>query len=197
MSQSSERQPEARIRHRAVRPTADVSDRALVRKAAEGDVASFEVLVRRHQLEVFRLCLNMVGNRADAADVSQEVFFTAWRAVGRFHGDSSFKTWLYRIATNHSLKFLRRRAVPRDAVEDQASPWGRPEGELEAAETMKAVSRAVASLTPEQRAPLLLREVEGLNYSEIAQVLGLSVSAVKSRINRARVELAAAMEGAS
>ena len=175
---------------------AEVSDRALVGQVVTGNIEAFEQLVRRHQLRIYRLCLNMLGSEGDAAEVTQDVFFTVWRTVGKFRGDSSFSTWLYRVATNHCLKFLRRGTLITVPLRDQAGSSGQPEGEFEARQTSKRVSEAVAALTPEQRAPLLLREVEGLGPEQIAEILGLTIAAVKSRLNRARVQLAMALEDA-
>jgi RNA polymerase sigma-70 factor (ECF subfamily) len=133
-------------------------------------------------------------NESDAAEAAQDVFFTVWRSIGKFRGDSKLSTWLYRVATNRCLKVLRQRKHSTVPLVDRAGVEGLPEGEFEAKQTTELVARAIASLTPEQRAPLLLREVEGLTYEEIARVLDVSISAVKSRLNRARVEIASVLE---
>lgn len=173
---------------------AEVTDSVLVVRAANGDIDAYEHLVRRYQRRVFRHCLNMLGNEGDAAEAAQDVFFTVWRSLGGFRGGSAFSTWLYRIATNRCLKLLRQRKPPSMPLADQAGSSGDPGAELEAQQVGETIGRAVAALTPEQRAPLLLREVEGLTYEEIARILGLSTAAVKSRLNRARVALAVALE---
>jgi RNA polymerase sigma-70 factor (ECF subfamily) len=173
---------------------AKVADSLLVVRASDGDIEAFEQLVRRYQAPIYRHCLNMLGNEGDAAEAAQDVFFTVWRSLGRFRGDSAFSTWLYRVATNRCLKALRQRPRPTVPLVEQEGSLGLPEGEFEGKQTGELVSRAVASLTPQQRAALLLREVEGLSYEQIARVLGVSVAAVKSRLNRARVEIAMAME---
>jgi RNA polymerase sigma-70 factor (ECF subfamily) len=162
----------------------------LVTRAAEGDVNAFEELVRRYQLPIYRLCLGMLGNRHDAEDAAQDAFLTAWRAVGRFRGESKFSTWLYRLAVNRCLRQLSRRPAPAGEITERAGSLGDPEAEFEAVERMGAIAAAVGRLTPEQRVPFILREVEGLTYNEIAEVLGVTMTAVKSRLNRARVELA-------
>jgi RNA polymerase sigma-70 factor (ECF subfamily) len=173
---------------------AKVPDSVLVVRAANGDIDAYELLVRRYQLPIYRHCLNMLGNEGDAAEAAQDVFFTVWRSLSRFRGDSAFSTWLYRIATNRCLKALRRRPQPTIPLVEQTTSLGLPEKEFEGKEADELVARAVASLTPQQRAALLLREVEGLTYEQIAKVLGVSVAAVKSRLNRARMEIALAME---
>ena len=175
---------------------AEVSDAALVTRTAQGDIQAFETLVRRYQIPVFRLCVNMLGNEADASDVSQDVFFTLWRSISTFRGDSAFSTWVYRIATNHCLKALRKRHATRPVASPHVSSHGQPEAEFEAKEMSQRISDAVSDMTDGQRAAFVLREAQGLSYAEIATILDCSVAAVKSRLNRARVELAQALEEA-
>jgi len=168
----------------------------LVARAAGGDLQAFEALVRRYQLPIFRLCLGILGNRSDAEDAAQDTFFTAWRALGRFRADARFSTWLYRLATNRCLKQLSRRPVPSVELTERPGSHGQPEAEYEARQRLEATAAAVARLSPERRVPLILREVEGLSYNEIAEVLGVSMTAVKSRINRARGEVARTLDEA-
>jgi RNA polymerase sigma-70 factor (ECF subfamily) len=132
----------------------------------------------------------MLGDTHAGEDAAQDAFFAAWRSLGRFRQDAKFSTWLYRIAMNRCLRDLRRRKDPPGRVpEDLPTSRGVPETELETAESIRAVSVAVALLAAERRIPLLLREVEGLSYDQIAEVLGVSMTAVKSRIYRARLDL--------
>jgi RNA polymerase sigma-70 factor, ECF subfamily len=166
------------------------TDLLLVQRAAGGDVGAFEMLVRRYQLGVFRLCVRMLEDRQAAEDAAQDVFLVAWRSMGRFRGEAKFSTWLYRIATNRCLRELRRRAPTLELPEGLAATEGVPHLVVEAAEGLAAVGAAMGRLSLEQRMALLLREVEGLSYDQIAEVLGVSVAAVKSRIYRARVEVA-------
>jgi RNA polymerase sigma-70 factor (ECF subfamily) len=166
------------------------SDLFLAQRAAEGDLAAFESLVRRHQLPILRLCTNLLGDPHAAQDAAQDTFLTAWRAIGRFRGDARFSTWLYRIATNRCLKELKRRPPDPGAMPELVSKEGLPHEELEKREQATTVSAAVGRLSPEQRAPFLLRDVEDLPYSEIAEILGVSMAATKSRIYRARCDLA-------
>jgi RNA polymerase sigma-70 factor (ECF subfamily) len=130
---------------------AKVADSLLVLRAADGDIDAFEQLVRRYQQPIYRHCLNMLGNEGDASEAAQDVFFTVWRSLGRFRGDSAFSTWLYRVATNRCLKALRQRPQPTVPLVEQKSSLGLPEGEFEGKQTAQLVSRAIASLTPEQR----------------------------------------------
>lgn len=172
-------------------------DDQLTARAATGDLQAFEALVRRYQLPIYRLCLRMLGNRADAEEAAQDTFLMAWRALSRFRGESLFSTWLYRIATNRCLKHLQRRLETDGPLPERASDYGNPEEELEADQRLRATTAAIGRLTPEQRAVFLLREVEGMQYGEIAAVMGITVSAVKSRLSRARVELANSLEAGS
>jgi RNA polymerase sigma-70 factor, ECF subfamily len=167
-------------------------DLLLVRRASGGDVRAFEVLVRRYQLPIIRLCVGMLGDRHAAEDAAQDVFFSAWRSLGQFRGGAQFSTWLYRIATNQCLRDIRRRPAQATQLPEglPAAEGSAPHSRLEAAEGAAAVSAAVARLSPEQRVALLLRELEGLSYDQIAEVLGVSMAAVKSRIYHARIELA-------
>ena len=166
------------------------SDLLLVQRASGGDVRAFEVLVRRYQLPIIRLCVGMLGDRHAAEDAAQDVFFSAWRSLGRFRGDAQFSTWLYRIATNQCLRDIRRR--PRQTAqlpEDLPAAEGAPQSARGGRGGRRGQRRggpAVAGTT----CRAALREVEGLSYDQIAEVLGVSMPAVKSRIYHARVELA-------
>ena len=142
----------------------------------------------------------MKGNDEDAADLTHEVFLSAWRSLSRFQEQSSFGTWIYRMATNASIDFLRREkrrqvlsmTMEEDSEERQAQvPDERysPHRLLEQKEARQAVADALAALSPEHRQVLVLREMEGLSYQEIGQLLGLEEGTVKSRIARARLAL--------
>ncbi|MCA1700472.1 MAG: sigma-70 family RNA polymerase sigma factor [Actinobacteria bacterium] len=164
----------------------------LVRAAQLGDLYAFEELVRRHRTRIYRVALRMLANPADAEDAAQDAFLQCWSALPRFRAESSFSTWLVQIVTNRCLNMLRSRRAEAFAVPNVE----RPERSTEVVETraeLEALERALVGLTPEQRAPLVLREVEGLSYEEIAYVLEVTVPAVKGRIHRARLELVAAM----
>jgi RNA polymerase sigma-70 factor (ECF subfamily) len=172
----------------------EVNDHQLAARAGAGDLQAFEVLVRRYQLRIYRLCLRMIAERRDAEEAAQDTFLTAWRSMGRFRGESQFSTWLYRIATNRCLKHLQRRPDPAARLPERPSSHGNPEAELDADQQLRATTAAINRLTPEQRAVFLLRHVEAMNYDQIAAVMGITMSAVKSRLNRARVELAGSLE---
>ena len=174
-----------------------------MRRVLEGDVNAFEDLVTEHEKGVYAIAQRMTGNAEDAADMTQETFIKAYNSLSSFRGDSKFSVWLYRIATNVCLDFLRsrsRKPTVSPSVEDDdgeetqmdiADESQSPEQLLERGLTRDAVRRGLKSLSPEYRQILLLREIQGLSYEEIAEALVLEVGTVKSRIFRARKRLCA------
>jgi RNA polymerase sigma-70 factor, ECF subfamily len=166
-----------------------VADRVLVDAARAGDVEAFEVLVRRHQGGVYRVAVRLLGSDADAQDATQETFVRAWRGLGRFRGESAVSTWLYRIVTNRCLNVIVARRPAESLDPALPSVGSDPAAIAEQRERFAAVAREVASLPPEQRAALVLRDFEGLSYEEVAAALEVSVAAVKGRIHRARLSV--------
>lgn len=177
-----------------------MTEQELIHSARKGDSMAFGELMQAHQDKIYTLCYRMTGNAEDAADLTQEVFLSAWRSLSRFQEQSSFGTWIYRMATNASIDFLRREkrrqvlsmTMEEDSEERQAQvPDERysPHRLLEQKEARQAVADALAALSPEHRQVLVLREMEGLSYQEIGQLLGLEEGTVKSRIARARLAL--------
>lgn len=177
-----------------------MTEAELIQAARSGDQEAFARLVETHQGKVYALAYRMTGNREDAADLTQEAFLNAWRGLASFQSQSAFATWLYRLTSNACIDFLRREkrrsalsiTVEDDAQERQAEiPDLRhsPEQELERQESRQAVRQGLAALSSEHREVLVLRELEGLSYQEIAQQLGLEEGTVKSRIAWARMSL--------
>ena len=174
---------------------------AIVRKVLGGDANAFETLVLEYEKNVYNIALRMTGNSEDAADMTQEAFIKAYNSLQSFRGDSKFSVWLYRIVSNVCLDFLRsknRRPTVSLSVEDDdgedtqldvADESQSPELLLDRKLTREGVRRGLDSLPPDYRQILLLREIQGLSYDEIAQALGLEVGTVKSRIFRARKRL--------
>lgn len=174
---------------------------AIVRKVLDGDANAFETLVLEYEKNVYNIALRMTGNSEDAADMTQEAFIKAYNSLQAFRGDSKFSVWLYRIVSNVCLDFLRsknRRPTVSLSVEDDdgedtqldvADESQSPELLLDRKLTRESVRRGLDSLPPDYRQILLLREIQGLSYDEIAQALGLEVGTVKSRIFRARKRL--------
>lgn len=183
----------------------DDPDRELVERWRSGDVAAFESLVRRHERRVFRLLLRMLGNRAEAEDVAQETFLNLHRHGHRFRFEARFSTFVYRVAANAALN--RKRSVIRGQAREQAlarhhadgidppSMPRDPESAAVGAELSARVQDALVQLSPTLRLPLVLYDIEGLPYGEIARVLELAEGTVKSRIHRARQALRELLEG--
>ena len=176
-----------------------MTEQELVARARRGDESAFEALVTENEKRIYNLCRRLTGNQEDAAELTQEAFLNAWRGLGRFQGESSFSTWLYRLATNACIDFLRKEkrrqslsmTVSLDDEEEARQvelPDERyaPEGALERAEARRAVAEGLERLTLEHRQVLVMREIHGLSYAEIGQVLDLDLGTVKSRIARAR-----------
>ncbi len=170
-----------------------LTDADLVSRAQAGQLDAFEELVRRHRLASYRVALRMLGDESDAEDATQDAFVQAWRNLGGFRSDAAFSTWMYRIVTNRCLNLLRARRRTEPLSERHEAPTARPDRIAEARWQVEDLKLAIGRLTPEQRGPLVLRELEGCSYEEIAEALDVSISAVKSRLHRARLELLAAM----
>jgi RNA polymerase sigma-70 factor (ECF subfamily) len=177
-------------------PSDTWGDETLVARAREGDTRAFEALVRRYQGPIYRLAVRMLNDAAEAEDVTQEVFVTAWRRLPGIQEDKAVRAWLYRIATNRCLNILRARKPTAPLQEETipaANPATSPEARAEANERLAALRTALGQLTAEQRACWLLREVEELSYAEIAAILHTTPQAVRGRLARARAELGEAM----
>lgn len=153
-----------------------------------GDGDAFALLVKRHLPGVYGLALSMMGNTQDAEDACQEVFLNAYRALGRFQGRSSVKTWLFRITLNKCLKMRRKRARVQAAPleESLASPNPGPEYLSEDMETIEALQEALDGLPATLRTAAVLRFARGLTYGEIANILDIPVGTVRSRLHAAR-----------
>jgi RNA polymerase sigma-70 factor (ECF subfamily) len=165
-------------------------------RAGEGDAGAFEELVVRHQDQVYRLALRMLGSAAEAEDVTQEAFLAAWRGLPTLREQGAFGGWLYRLAVNRCLNVLRARR-PSAEVDLEALRSTRaaeqPEAAAESGAQMAALAEALQLLTPEQRACWILRELHGCSYGEIAQIVGVTTTAVRGRIARSRAVLAEVM----
>ena len=178
-----------------------MTEQELIRRAKGGDQSAFEQLVLDHQNRVFTLAFRMVNDREEAADLAQEAFLKAWQGLPAFQGDSSFGTWLHRLATNVCIDFLRRQKRRKEiepivSLDDEEAGWAEPADpeqdphrQLERAELSRAVARGLEALPDAQRQILVMRELSGLSYQEIGEALDLDLGTVKSRIARARLAL--------
>ncbi|MCU1346153.1 MAG: putative polymerase subfamily sigma factor [Acidimicrobiia bacterium] len=169
----------------------DADDHELVRHAQAGDRASLEQLLRRHHDRIWAIARRIVGNDADAADATQEALLAVVRGLPRFDGRSAFTTWMYRVVTNTCLDELRRRnRRPRPVETFPEASHVDPDP----VEHM-VIDAALAELSPEFRAAVVLRDVAGLDYAAIAEVLNIPPGTVRSRIARGRAALAVALTG--
>src|SRR5262244_584107 len=180
--------------------SADVSDLSLVRRVQRGDKGAFDALVLKYQHKVVKLVMRYVRNPAEAEDIAQEAFIKAYRALPQFRGDSAFYTWLYRIAINTAKNaVVSRDRSPieynidrNDATEESYDMQGRmkdsetPEGLVLTDEIRSTVNAAIEALPEDLKTAIVLRELEGLSYEEIAAAMDCPVGTVRSRIFRAR-----------
>ena len=186
-----------------------MEDEALVARARAKDVAAFEELVARYEDKLYRLAMRFVRNETDAQEILQEAFLSAWKNLPSFEGRAQFGSWMYRVTVNAALMLLRSRnrhpEVDVDEIEpttlseavDQAShvsgnlgDWSqRPDNQLQSEELRKHIQKAVDALPAGLRTVFLLRDVEELSTEDTAEMLGLSVPAVKTRLHRARLTL--------
>lgn len=174
----------------------------LIKKAAKGDVDAFEMLIEEYQKKVYNIALGILKNHDDANDIAQEVFIKIFKSIKNFKGESSFSTWIFRITTNACLDEIRKRKnnqtvstdenivlddgeVTKQIIDDGPSP----DEIYEKNELKKYVAKAISNLGEEHRTVIVLRDIQGFSYDEIADILDCPKGTVKSRINRARLML--------
>ena len=173
---------------------ADLDAPAFLARLRSGDGRAFEDLVRAYQHRVFGVAMRMLGSAAEAEEIAQEVFVRAHRALGEFRGDAKLSTWLYAIASRLCLTRLHssERSMIRQGEEGLirlAHPASGPDGALEQSELETALHRAISELPDERRIVVVLRDLEGLSYEEIAAALDIELGTVRSRLHRARMDL--------
>jgi len=176
-------------------------DEVLVKRAQQGDTAAFDELVRRYTSIVYRVLYKILRHEEDTQDALQDTFVSAYRALPRFRQDARFSTWIYRIATNAALMKARARKNNLVSLDhptedpDAQSAWelpdwsATPDEEIMTGETRRIMEDAIQALPPEQRAAFVLHDIQDLSSAETAQAMGITVSAVNSRLHRARVFL--------
>lgn len=177
------------------------TDQAVVERVIKGDVDAFSILVNRYQDRIYSVALNYVGNPEDAIDVTQDAFLKAYTKLRTFDSASAFYTWLYRIAINAAIDFLRKRkSRPAESLDDEKfseigyepasiDPSADPERVAVRAEQARLLKKAISSLSEKLRTAIILHDVEGLSQEEVAEILKIPVGTVKSRVSRARFEL--------
>ena len=178
----------------------DATETGLVARAQAGDMHAFEQLASAHADRLFAVLLRLLGDRAEAEDVAQEVLLRAWRGISRFHGRSLFFTWLYRIAVNEANRSLDKNArrpvtVPLDegVLGVPAPAGGEPSRRVEQLELREALDKALRELPLTYRTAIVLRDVEGLCTRDAAEITGVSEAAFKSRLHQARLKVRAAL----
>ncbi|MEN8773085.1 MAG: sigma-70 family RNA polymerase sigma factor [Akkermansiaceae bacterium] len=184
----------------------EIPDHKLIEACQKGDARAFETLVTRHRGKVYAMVQNMIKNEADAWDLSQEVFLKVWKALPKFEARAKFSTWLYRITHNVVYDWLRKRKIDSAGELDDGilnegdiaagarttpTPMARPDQALANAELGERINAALATLNAEHRETVLLREVQGFDYKEIAKVMECSLGTVMSRLYYARKKLQA------
>lgn len=183
------------------------NDRILLEKAKSGDINAFEKLVEAYQKKIYNICLRMIGNADDAYDLAQEVLIRIYKSINGFKEQSSLSTWVYRITTNVCLDEIRKRKLKRTVSLDQdirlddseikreiVSDDPPPDELAEKKEIKKTVASAINMLNEEHRTVIVLRDIQGFSYEEIAKITNCPEGTVKSRINRARQALKIILE---
>ena len=176
-----------------------MDEKHILARARRGELPAFEELVRRHEKRVYAVALRSSGSPEDAEDITQEVFLRAWRSIEEFRGDSGFSTWLFRITMNLCVDHARHKhAQPQtqplvmgeeESERPLPDPAPPPEEHLDNSELGRELAAALDEVSEEHRRIVLLRDVSGMSYTEIAEVLEISEGTVKSRLSRARIAL--------
>ena len=178
-------------------------EKKLLRYAIKGDVESFEKLIERYQSKAYNIALRMIGNEEDAKDVIQDAFIKIYRSLHKFRGDSSFYTWIYRIVTNTCYDFIKKQNKRNNntisltnyqnslegEVEDIKDERHQPDIIMDSKEDSTHILDCLHKLSYDHKTVIILRDIQGFSYDEIAQILNCSEGTVKSRINRARISL--------
>lgn len=171
-----------------------MNERELIARLQKRDEAAFEELIRQYEKKVYTLCFRMCGNSEDAEEAAQDAFLALWRGIDRFRQESSLSTWIYRLATNACIDTLRRRKKQSGSVSlddeelfvDAVDTSPQPQETVEHRETQKLLQEGLSALPEEYRKVLILREIEGLSYTVIAESASIELGTVKSRISRGR-----------
>jgi RNA polymerase sigma-70 factor (ECF subfamily) len=179
--------------------TSEMNEAEAIRLAQQGDAGAFERIYRLHSRRVYALCLRMVGNTAEAEDLTQDAFLQLFRKIGTFRGESAFSTWLHRLAVNVVLMKLRKKTLPETSLEESTDPEdesGGPKREIGAPDLLLTGSidrvhleRAIKQLPPGYRQVFVLHDVQGFEHNEIAGLMECSIGNSKSQLHKARMRL--------
>jgi len=179
--------------------TGDTPEPDLIRLAQQGDATAFEALYQLHNRRVYSLCLRMVGNTAEAEDLTQEAFLQLFRKIATFRGESAFSTWLHRLAVNVVLMKLRKKSGKETSLEQVTDPdeesgtprrdFGTLDIRLSGSLDRVNLQRAVEQLPPGYKAVFVLHDVQGFEHNEIAEIMGCSIGNSKSQLHKARMRL--------
>ena len=186
-------------RVRRVETPGELPEAEAIRLAQAGNAAAFERLYRLHNRRVYSLCLRMVGNTAEAEDLTQEAFLQLFRKIATFRGESAFSTWLHRLAVNVVLMRLRKKSATESSLDEMTEPdeesggprrdFGMPDLRLSGSIDRVNLQRAVEQLPPGYKAVFVLHDVQGYEHNEIAEIMGCSVGNSKSQLHKARTRL--------
>ena len=179
--------------------TSEMTEAEAIRLAQQGDAGAFERIYRLHSRRVYALCLRMVGNTAEAEDLTQDAFLQLFRKIGTFRGESAFSTWLHRLAVNVVLMKLRKKTLPETSLEESTDPEdessgprreiGAPDLVLSGSIDRVHLERAIEQLPPGYRQVFVLHDVQGFEHNEIARLMECSIGNSKSQLHKARMRL--------
>src|ERR1700690_224371 len=179
--------------------TSEMNEAEAIRLAQQGDAGAFERIYRLHSRRVYALCLRMVGNTAEAEDLTQDAFLQLFRKIGTFRGESAFSTWLHRLAVNVVLMKLRKKSGNESSLEELTEPdedsggprrdFGGPDLRLSGSIDRVNLQRAVDQLPPGYKSVFVLHDVQGYDHNEIAEIMGCSIGNSKSQLHKARMRL--------
>ncbi len=178
-----------------------MEDRQLIADCLKGQIEAYSELVRRYQDRLYNAVFRFLNDAEDAQDVTQEAFVSAWQALSRFKGNAKFFTWIYRIAINHAIDLKRKRKVSRglevrlsDELQPVAAGAAPPEEAVERREEAEKLRKALNLLSAEHRMVLILKDIDGMKYEEMADTLEVPIGTIRSRLHRARLELRVILE---
>lgn len=166
-----------------------MEEKILIEKCINRDSNAFESLILKYEGKIYNMCYYLLKNREDASDASQEVCIKIYKSINKFKGDSKFSTWIYRITYNTCLDYIKKRKDElsyEEVLSTDSNIESKTEGIIEARELKFELKRCILKLNNDFKTVIILRDIEGLSYQEIAEVLNIEVGTVKSRINRAR-----------